>query len=241
MTITNEQIKLSLSISLNKKYENITEEDLKTIKKICIDSQGLSKEEAEKNIFEVLSNCPNLLTISFIHTFLTNEIVKKISCTQIEKIYLQKSAFEIESEIIYPKTLKELELRNCFIDEYSNLLKLPISIETLNISFPADESTIYLSHLNGFDSLKTIILDGCIVTFENTCLKKCEYLSLLGTAINEKDIVVLQNQSTLKKILISEIFIGLPGIEELRKNCEIKTNLIDYTYEPLEENVQKQI
>lgn len=231
MNITNEQIKLSLSISLNKKYESITKEDLKEIKTICINSQGLSKEEAEKNIFEILSNCPNLQTINFIHTFMTNEIVKKISLTQIEKLYLKKSAFEMENKIIYPETLKELEIRNCFIDEYSNLLMLPNSIETLNISYPVDESPVYISHLNEYDNLKKVILDGCIISFDNTNLKKCEYLSLLGTAINEKDIVILQKQKTLKKLFISEVFTGLAGIEELAKNCEIKTNLIDYIYE----------
>ena len=120
MEIRSEKTKESIQLLLNKSFDQIDSNDLSTLKNIIIDSNGLSLEESEEDILEILNNCSALEKISIYNTFITKNEAAELSNKNIDSIYLMKCAFEDES--VSFDGLKSLELCNSFVDEYDILL-----------------------------------------------------------------------------------------------------------------------
>ncbi len=164
MELRSEQTKESIQVLLNKLFDQIDSDDLKTLKSIVIDSEGLSLEDSEKDVLEILRNCPGLVRISMYNTFITKKEMDELRSKKIESIFLEKCAFEDEG--VSFDGLKSLELHNCFVDDYDKVLSnLPSSMKYLKIRYPVDESTIKGELLNRLPELKNIALEGCIVDF----------------------------------------------------------------------------
>ncbi len=232
MEITNEKLKLTFQIIFNKNMDKITPEDLQSLESISINSQGLSPEETELNVLETMKHCPNLKEISFIYTFITKKILEVLSTTNIKKITFDNSAFEDEKAIHLPESVTYLKMNKCFLDNYDNFLKqLPSMLEILYINYPSDESTIHISLLNQLKKLQKVVLDGCIVDFNNIDLQECDYLSLLGTSISEKAIEDISHLQKLKKFYISKKYNELKGIKGFPPTVEIKNDLSEYVYD----------
>ena len=240
MNIINERLKISLQALFSKSFDSISSDDLAELKSVAIDSVGLSKEDAENDIKEVLSSCINLEAISMKNTFITSKIMEAINNTNISRIYLDKCAFEDEKNISLPSALKEFEMRRCFLDDYTDILNnLPKGLEILNISYPADESSIDLSLLNNIESLQVLVLDGCIINWNNCQLNDCRYLSLLGTEVTEEMANNISKLPQLKELFISERFNILDGIQPLFDTIKIRNDLSEYVFE--EETINKNL
>ena len=240
MEIRSEKTKESIQLLLNKSFDQIDSNDLSTLKNIIIDSNGLSLEESEKDILEILNNCSALEKISIYNTFITKNEATELSNKKIDSIYLMKCAFEDES--VSFDGLKSLELKNCFVDDYDKLLgNLPLSMKSLIIRFPADESIIKGELLNRLPELKSIVLEGCIVDFNNINYEKCEILQMLYTKIEEKDLERLTTFPNLKKLYVSDHNLTC-NFDKLEKNFEVRTDLTDMLFdEDIEESVSKTI
>ncbi len=230
MQITNEKLNLQLQVLFNKPFEQITDEEYRTLTNLTINSHGLQPEEAEKNIMEILGKCPNLESIRFIETYITKRVLGAIK--GIKKLNLEKCAFEDEKEIVLPVELNGIEVIGCFFDNYDGLLSsLPETVETIYFSFPADESTIKANLLEKLKKLRVLILDGCIVDFSSLNLNECEYLSLLNTDIDESVIEKISRLPKLQKLFISNRYNPLPGVLELSERIDVKNDLSEYLYE----------
>ena len=240
MEIRSEKTKESIQLLLNKSFDQIDSNDLSTLKNIIIDSNGLSLEESEKDILEILNNCSALEKISIYNTFITKNEAAELSNKNIDSIYLMKCAFEDES--VSFDGLKSLELCNSFVDDYDILLgNLSSSIKSLIIRFPADESTIKGELLNRFPELNNVVLEGCIVDFNNISFEKCEVLQILKTKIEEKDLERLTTFPSLKKLYVSENNLTY-NFDQLEKKFEVRTDVSDLLYDDNEkEEVSKTI
>lgn len=230
MELTNEKLKLQIQLIFNKKLENITNDDLLTLKTITINSKGLQPDEADKNIMEVFNSCPNLEEVTFAYTYITKKVNDIIKGKKLKKINLDNVAFEDEENIQFSQELRYIQMRHCYLDTYESLIKnLPDLLETFYITYPLDESTITVSSLNRLKGLKNLILDGCIVEFDKLELTECEYLSLLGTNINEEIVAKIATLPKLKKTYISSKYNELNEIKKLAEKVEIKNDLSEYT------------
>lgn len=229
MELRSEQTKESIQALLNKLFDQIDSDDLKTLKSIVIDSEGLSLEDSEKDVLEILRNCPGLVRISMYNTFITKKEMDELKSKKIEYIFLEKCAFEDEG--VSFDGLKSLELHNCFVDDYDKVLgDLPSSMKYLSIRYPVDESTIKGELLNRLPELKNITLEGCIVDFKNIYFEKCEILQMLNTQIKEKDLERLTTFPNLKKLYVADLFLTY-NFDQLEKNFEVKTDLIDMLFD----------
>ena len=240
MNIINDRLKISLQALLNKRFDMISDADLAKLKFVAIDSSGLSKEGAENDINSVLSSCQNLEEILIKNTFITQSIMASLSQRKITRMHFDKCAFEEENNISFSPSLKDFKMRKCYLDDYSTLLaNLPQGLELLNISYPADESVLDLSLLNNISSLKALLLDGCILNWNNCILNDCECLSLLGTEVTEDMATSISKLPELRELYISERFNYLDAIQSLFDKIKVKNNLNEFVVD--EETINKNL
>lgn len=232
MELTNEKIKIQFQALLNKPMDSITSEDLDTIKVMAINSKGLPPAEAEKNVIEVMKACKKLEELNFTYTFITKAIVEELGKTSIKRLGFSNCAFEDEDNVVFAPGVNYIKMHNCFLDNYEHFLtNLPETLETLYIAYPSDEAIIKTSILKRLKALKRLILDGCIVQFDDLNLPECDYLSLLGTEINSESAKKISTMPKLQKMFISRRFNELDEINELSKKIDIKNDLSEYVYE----------
>ncbi len=232
MELTNEKIKIQFQALLNKPMDSITPEDLDTLKVMAINSKGLPPEEAEKNAIEVMKVCKKLEELNFTYTFITKAIVEELGKTSIKRLSFSNCAFEDEDNVVFAPGVNYIKMHNCFLDNYEHFLSnLPEALETLYIAYPSDEAIIKTSILKRLKALKRLILDGCIVQFDDLNLPECNYLSLLGTEITSESAKKISTMPKLQKMFISRRFNELDEINELSKKIDIKNDLSEYVFE----------
>ena len=223
--IINKNLELFLSIRLGKNIKDIDSSELKNINQIVLEgnaenTEGYSFDEADINQFE------NLKKITLSRFYITPEIYEYLLSKNLDSIIFNQCVFSKLPKT--QSTLKGLEINKCYIEDYS-FLETFKELEKLVITNPYTENEIDIKNINSFQGLKYLILDNCIINnFEYlaTC-SNIEYLSILGTVVEEGYENIIYKLPNLKELFISEEYIG----KLVPTNFEVKTDLREYAFE----------
>ncbi|HOZ88881.1 MAG TPA: hypothetical protein PK737_01420 [Bacilli bacterium] len=224
MIINNESLKKFLIVILNKKAENITEEDLSKIKMVRISNTPNQNEKS--NTFSDLKNFGNLEKLVVANTVIkAADISILMSLPSLESLEFEHCAFESAGFLSSLKEIKILILNNCIVADYSFIEKLS-NLTELQILNPCDETEFDIALINNHNLLKKLYLEYCILkNIELLKLSELEELSVLNTEINNFNFIA--SCPNIKLMYISERYEELPIIKENKAKIVFKTNFIE--------------
>lgn len=223
--IHNESLIKSLQIILNKKVENITEDDYKKITNITFTKTN--KEGQQSYLITELLNFKNLHTVSIENSKISFWDIRVLSTlNNIQTINFNHCFFEkeVQNTIFYIKKLKNLSLKNCYIEDYSIMFS-KLNLNSLEIVFPYNEQTIQINSLSNLINLKFLTLEGCNIEKEEDFknLKNLEILCLLSTQV--RDLTFINEMSKLNKIYLSSKYLDNININDYK--VRILTSIAD--------------
>ncbi|MDD6879382.1 MAG: hypothetical protein PUD59_04030 [bacterium] len=233
--IYNENLKENLQIILNKKEENITEDDLSNINSLSFTK--MDKKGNQAYLVNELLNFKNLHTLSINNSNISLWDIRILSDLEnIDNINFDHCFFKENAQNMfhYIKSLKKLSFRNCYIEDYSKMFD-ELDLNSLEVIYPYNEETINVNNLSNLINLKFLILEGCNIKNEEMIsnLKNLEILSLISTEV--KNLKFINEMSKLNKVYLSPKYIKNIDIG----NCKAKilTSYIDMVID--DENYSK--
>lgn len=224
--LKSESIRVYLSAVLNKKAEDLSEEDINQIDRIFI--SGL--DESGHTIpfdFEDLDNFPSLNSLTISNISLTRENIQQISNKKnIKQIDIEKCSFNDENTLVALNHLECLELHYCTTNDYK-FLKNYFRLRRFRVIDPKDETILDLSLIAGNYNMKELVLQRCALSNEGAValMPNIEILSLLWSSFGDGSVAALSKLNKLKLLYTSSPVIS--ALMENRPEVEIRNNLND--------------
>ena len=221
--IKDKNLELYLNIVFNKKIEDITEEDLRTIKTVSYENN----EDPNKYVLDLteLNKFPNLEGINFHNVLLRKKDIEVLKEIGIKKLRLHHCAIDDSNNLSLLDELETLESINSYHESY-DFLKYLVNLTYLAITNPYTKEIISMDNIIPMTKLKKLALEQCIVDQIDKLkeLKEIEFMNLLGTKLPNDIKEILKELKNLKKIYIDEEI----DLSELEKTIEIKNTLFEF-------------
>lgn len=221
--IKDKNLELYLNIVFNKKLEDITKEELSTIKTVSYENNT----DPNKYILDLsdLDNFPNLEGINFHNVLLRIKDLKKLKEKKIKKLRLHHCAIDDSNNLSLLNDLETFESIDSYHESYDFLKSLD-NLTYLAITNPYTKEVISLNNLIPMTKLKKLALEQCPIS-EVENLKECkeiEYMNLLGTDLPKDVKNIIKELSNLKKLYIDENI----DLGELEDIIEVKNTLFEF-------------
>ncbi len=190
-----------ISIVLNKKSENIDNDDLKSIKSIMLNSTDIAGEH-QQTFIEDLEFLPNLEEIDILNIIITDETIKYISMLEkLKSINFYNCEFSAQiKNMCNLKKIEKLKFNTTKPNDISSINNLCllksfglVNLTIIDLSFIKE-----LINLEEIDFSNSKILD---IDIENL-LKNINVLKISNT--NIRKIEFLKNLNSLKKIYVDK-------------------------------------
>ena len=221
--IKDKNLELYLNIVFNKKIEDITEEELKTIKTVSYENND------NPNNYRIdlsdLDYFPNLEGINFHNVLLRRKDLEKLKEKHIKKLRLHHSAIDDSNNLSLLEELESFESFDSYHESYDFLKDLK-KLSYLAISKPYTEAVIGVDNITSMTNLKKLTLENCKIDLIDL-LKECkelELINLLGTKVPSNLITILKELPNLKKVYVDKTI----DLEGLDSNTEVKNSLFEF-------------
>lgn len=194
-----------IEVILNKKIDDISDEDFQQIKNISFSKINENNDQTY-NIEELLK-FNKLENITIYNSVISNDDIVVLSKFEhLTSINFEHCFFQVDLDLNSVATLKSLKFRNCYMKDYS-ILKDLLELKILEIVFPYREECIDVSLFKNLQNLNILVLEGCNIINESELvkIKGLEILYLIYTEI--KDLSFINKLNSLKKIYLSSKYI----------------------------------
>ena len=224
MKTTDNSLILCLQVQLNKKIEEMTEDDFKMIESLSFDSRCIDGS-VNINDFSKIKLFSNLKVINVNNAILSNESLSYFNLPNIQQINLINCTFVDDVDFSNISGITELSLNKCFVDDYSLLLKSLEKIKSVHIINPYDDNEIDIESLNC--NLEVLVLEHCIIKNTNLLEKfdACVMLSLLNSSMDNVDLQFLKKMKSLKQLFISRKYMEEVNSLNLNHMIDVRFNL----------------
>ncbi len=195
--IENEQLADYIMFKLDKEANEFTEEDLKKIDEIVINTIDISGEYKKINL-DVINYFTGVKRLVLKNLYLSKEDISNFSKLRLlEDVYIEKCEFENADNITSLK-VKNLELINCNIVDY-NFLYTMTELESLSVV----NGNISLNGINNLQKLKYLQLSySNLIDISTLNLPLIEEIHIDNTNID--DLSIIENMNNIKRLGISE-------------------------------------
>lgn len=223
--IKNRMLKDYLENVLGKKIENISYEELKTIKKYPF---KCCSEEHDSD-FDVLKYLTDGDSVFVENYELSQKDIDELFRTDCKSLTFRRCL--IGKGLTIPKNaISEICFQGCLIEDYDSILTSNHSAKKIEFSNPYDEGEIDCNLIP--ESVETLVLNYCIL---NNCSHlgnkvNCTSLFVLGTDLGE-NLEFLQNMKNLKRVYLAERYLNDDNVKAISEHCDVKTDFIDLLFE----------
>ena len=240
MEIKDKTIKTYLETVINKKIEEIEENDLEEIKVIGYTGEMNDEDNYRINLSD-LYLFKNIEEINISNALITLEDIALIMNNNIKRVNFRKCTMDDDNSLKILTNIEELSLDNCYNNDYSFLTYMN-NLKKLAIISPYAEKAISLSNISNLRKLKELILKTCKISdFKE--LINCNnlvLLNILDSEIQNDDIEIINNLKEIKTLYIDEIY----NRYIVNNNIKIYNNLYHLMLDNIDdnefENIQKQ-
>jgi len=213
-----ENITMFIQVLLNKKIEDITEEDLKKVKTMRFTKNDINNNE--NNMISELLQIPSLETLIIYNSQITMFDARVIlQLKNLNALRFENCSFDEYSlsGLSIENNIESLSFVDCNINEYKNFLGNNLTnLEIIN----SEKITINNIISN---NLKNLYLSNCIIDDFNQFNKLSNLETLFLLNIRIKDLSFINNIPNLKTVYVTSGYVD--GLDNIITNVEIKTSI----------------
>lgn len=193
MRIIDNEIRKRIEYLLEKKSDEITEEELNTVKDLNLTNIDYSNEILNTDLGE-LEKIKNLENLKLNEFEINNEIIKSLyKCKKLKNLYLNLCT--VSGENIKMNNLNKIFFDHCIIENW-NKIELPNEIYILT------GADINLDKFINAENIKTLSIRGANILNIKKILefKNLEILNLDGSTIDDENILdMIKNKVKISK------------------------------------------
>lgn len=201
--IKNETLNQNLEVILNKNRGNIVPEDLSKVEGICFSKANPEGDQIYSSSELLL--LPNLSRISVTSSLVTKEDIEVLSqLPNLKSISFTRCIIEEDVDYSTLAALEDLSISRSFVNNFQTLSTAK-TLKSLELFFPYNENDddLNISDISSEETLEMLTLEGCDISNPTSFSKftNVKTLNLLSTSVQHFDFV--NHMNSLETIYVA--------------------------------------